>query len=115
VALSTGPTIPETVAPTTLSYGNVSRSSSKILKTTVTNKSPFAISIGSAVSGVNAADFTISGGIGSCGQSLAGNASCTISVKFKPTIVGAESATVAVSVPQDPTNPRNVNLTGNGF
>ena len=113
VALSTGPTIPETVAPLTLAYGTVSQSSSRTLKTTVTNKSPFTISIGSAVTGVNAADFTITGG--TCGPSLAANSSCTIGVKFKPTTAAAESAMLVVTVPQDPTSPHNVSLTGTGM
>jgi len=113
VALSTGATIPETVAPLTLAFGTISQSSSKTLKTTVTNKSPFAISIGSAVSGANATDFTITGG--TCGASLAGNSSCTIGVKFKPTTAAAESATLAVSVAQDPTSPHDVSLTGTGM
>jgi hypothetical protein len=112
VSFNVAGTIPETVAPITLSYGTVSQSSSKTLKTTVTNKSPFAISIGSAVSGANAADFTITGG--TCGPTLAGNSTCTIGVKFKPTTAAAESATLAVSVPQDPTSPHNVSLTGTG-
>lgn len=112
VALSTGPTIPETVAPLALAYGTVSRSSSKTLKTTVTNKSPFTISIGSAVNGANAADFTITGG--TCGPTLVGNSSCTIGVKFKPTTTAGESATLAVTVPQDPTSPHNVSLAGTG-
>jgi hypothetical protein len=113
LALSTGPTIPETVAPVTLPYGTVLQTSSRTLKTTVTNRSPFTISIGSAVSGTNAADFTITGG--TCGPTLSGNSSCTIGVTFKPTIAAAESATLAVSVPQDPTSPHNVSLTGTGM
>jgi hypothetical protein len=112
IAISTGPTIPETVAPLKLAYGTVSRTSSKTLKTTVANKSQFTISIGSSISGANAPDFTISGG--TCGPSLAGNASCTIGVKFKPATTTSESATLSVSVPQDPTSPRQVTLTGTG-
>jgi alpha-L-arabinofuranosidase len=113
VAFTVAGTIPESVTPLTLSYGTVSQSSSKTLKATVTNKSPFTISIGSALSGANAADFTITGGI--CGASLAGNSSCTIGVKFKPTTTTTESATMAVSVPQDPTSPHDVKLTGTGM
>jgi hypothetical protein len=112
VALSAGPTVPETIAPLALAYGIVSRSSSKTLKTTVTNKSPFTISVGSAISGANAADFTITGG--TCGPTLVGNSSCTIGVKFSPTITAGESATLAVTVPQDGTSPHSVSLTGTG-
>jgi streptogramin lyase/pimeloyl-ACP methyl ester carboxylesterase len=113
VAFTVAGTIPETVAPVTLSYGTVSRSSSKTLKTTVTNKSPFTISIGSAVSGANASDFTIAGG--TCGSTLTGNLSCTVGVKFKPTTTTAESATLTVSIVQDPTGPHNVSMTGTGL
>jgi Cep192 domain 4 len=112
VALSTDATIPGTVLPTTLSYSTVSEASSKTLKATVKNYSPYTISIGSAVSGANASDFTITGG--TCGRSLGGNSSCTIAVTSKPTTAAAESATLTVTVPRDPTSPHNVNLTGPG-
>jgi len=111
VALS-AQTVPETISPLALAYGTVSRASSKTLKTTVTNKSPFTISISSSLSGADASDFTITGG--TCGATLAGNSSCTIGVKFKPTTTAAESAAVAVSVAQDPTSPHAVSLTGTG-
>jgi hypothetical protein len=112
VAFTVAGTIPETVSPISLSYGTVSRSSSKLGKTTVTNKSPFTISIGSSLSGANAGDFTITGG--TCGSSLVGNSSCTIGVTFKPTTTSSESATLSVAIPQDPTSPHLVQLTGTG-
>ena len=112
IGLSTGPTIPDTVTPATLSYGTVSQTSSKTLKATITNYSPFTLSVGSSLSGANAPDFTITGG--TCGPSLTGNASCTIGVKFKPTTTSSESATLTVTIPQDPTSPRQVALTGTG-
>jgi hypothetical protein len=43
-----------------------------------------------------------------------GNSSCTIGVKFKPATTAGESATLAVTVPQDGTSPHNVSLTGTG-
>ena len=112
IALSTLSTIPETIAPLKLSYGTVSRTSSKTLKTTITNKSPFTLSIGSSISGPNAPDFTNSGS--TCSSSLAGNTSCTIGVKFKPTTTTSESATLTATIPQDPTSPRPVTLAGTG-
>jgi hypothetical protein len=111
VAFLVSGTIPETVAPLTLSYGTVSQSSSKALQTTVTNKSSLTISITSSISGANASDFSI---IGGCGPTLAGNSSCPVVVLFKPTASGARSASLAVSVAQDPTSPHNVSLTGSG-
>jgi hypothetical protein len=108
----TATTVPDTVLPTTLAYGVVSHTTSKTLKATVTNYSPFAISVGSGVSGANAGDFTDAGG--TCGAMLGGNSSCTIAVTFKPTTTSSESATLAVSVGSDPTSPHNVSLTGTG-
>jgi len=105
-------TIPETVTPLNLSYGSVSQTSSKTLTETEINKSPFPISTSSSTSGPNAADFTIVGG--TCTGTLLANSSCTVKVKFKPTSANAESATLTVKVPQDPTSPRNINLTGTG-
>lgn len=112
VALSTGPTIPDTALPTTLSYGTVSHTSSKTLKATVTNYSPYTLSIGSAVSGANAADFTISRV--TCGAMLNGSSSCTVAVTFKPTTLTTESATLGVTVGNDPASPHNVSLIGTG-
>ena len=113
VALSTGPTIPASVTPATLLYGTVSRTSSRTLTATVTNKSPFTLSIGSAVSGLDAGDFTITGG-GTCGSTLAGNSSCTVAVKFKPTKTTTETATLAETVSSDPVSPHKVTLKGSG-
>jgi hypothetical protein len=113
VAFNVAGTIPETISPQTLSYGTVSRSSAKTLKTTIGNKSPFTISISSSISGANAGDFTNTGG-GTCGASLAGNLSCTIAVKFKPTTTTTETGTLTIVIPQDPTSPRSVHLTGTG-
>ena len=113
VSFNVAGTIPELVTPLNLSYGSVSQSSSKTLKEIIVNKSPFSISTSGSVSGPNAADFTIAGG--TCTGTLAANSSCTIAVKFQPTSASAESATLAVNVPQDPTSPHNINLTGTGL
>jgi hypothetical protein len=61
-------------------------------------------------SGLNAGDFNQSN---PCAKSLAPGASCTITIKFTPSIVGAESAYVMIS---DNANgsPHNVYLTGVG-
>ena len=117
VALSTGPTIPDTVLPATVLYGSVYVAPSKPAKTkniTVTDLSPFALttSIGS-IGGANAADFAVTGG--TCSGTLAGNSSCTYAVTFKPSAKIVETANVAVSVSNDPTSPHNVNLTGTGI
>ena len=49
------------------------------------------------------------------GPSLAGNSSCAIVVKFNPTTAVPEGATLTVGVPQEPTSPVNVTVTGTGM
>jgi hypothetical protein len=55
-------------------------------------------------------------GAGTCGATLAGGgASCTYTMTFTPSIVGAEGATLAVSAgSSDTASPHNVTLTGTG-
>ena len=113
VTLTTAATIPDLVTPVTLSYGTVSETKSKTLKATVTNYSPFSLSISSSITGPNASDFT-QAATGTCGASLSGNSSCTIAVTFKPTTTFSETATLQVNVGNDPNNPHSVSLTGAG-
>ena len=55
VALSTGPTIPETIAPVTLAYGTLTaRTPTKTKDVTITNMSGFPLSVGESFSGPNA-------------------------------------------------------------
>jgi hypothetical protein len=114
VALSTGPTIPETIAPVTLAYGTLTaRTPTKTKDVTITNKSGFPLSVGESFSGTNATDFTVSGG--TCGNTAPANSTCTIAVTFTPTAGGSsESASMAVTVSSDPTSPHNIALTGTG-
>jgi trimeric autotransporter adhesin len=113
VAISTGPTVPATVTPTSLSYGTLT-TTSKTLNATVTNLSPFSLTLSENISGTNAGDFTVTGG--ACGAAASPNSSCTIAVTFTPTVGGgtAESGSMAVTVSSDPTSPHNISLTGTG-
>ncbi len=112
IAISTGPTIPATVAPTSIAYGTLTKAS-KTLNATVTNLSGFSLPLGESFSGANSSDFAVAGG--TCGTSTAPHSSCTIAVKFTPTAGGAaESATMTVTVASDPTSPHNIGLTGTG-
>ena len=114
VAISTGPTIPATVAPATLAYGTLtSKVPSKTLKTTVTNLSGFSLPLSESISGANATDFAVTGG--TCTATASPKSSCTVAVTFTPTGGGsAESASMAVTVGSDPTSPHNISLTGTG-
>jgi hypothetical protein len=78
---------------------------------TLTNKGSTALSItGISLTGTNSGDFTKSS---TCGTSLAGGASCTLSVRFSPKAVGARSASLTIR-DADPTSPQKVGLYGTG-
>src|SRR6202021_3621106 len=80
IALSTGPTIPATVLPASLAFGNVAQSASKTLSLVkVTNLSPFTLTLSNGISGPNRADFRVAPG-GIC----AGNTVSPISGPFTP-------------------------------
>jgi len=112
VAISTGPTIPATVTPTSIAYGTL-KTTPKSLNATVTNLSGFPLALSESFSGANARDFTVAGG--TCGAMAAAHSSCTIAVKFTPSGGGsAETASMAVSVANDPTSPHSISLTGTG-
>jgi sugar lactone lactonase YvrE len=110
VALSTGPTIPATVTPTTQAFGNVAQSATKTLSTLkVTNLSPFTLTVSQGITGPNATDFGVA-----AGETCAGNTVCLIPVSFTPSAETAESATLTLSIDQDPTSPHSIALTGTG-
>jgi hypothetical protein len=78
---------------------------------TLTNNGTAALTIsGITVSGTNASDFAQTN---TCGSSLAANASCTVSVTFKPTVAGTRSANVTVTS-NAPNSPQSVALSGTG-
>jgi hypothetical protein len=69
--------------------------------------------VSESITGTNFADFAVTGG--TCTSTLAGSgASCTYLLKFTPSIVGAESATLGVSAVGDTASPHNVSLGGTG-
>jgi hypothetical protein len=113
VAFNALTTIPETVLPAKLTYGNVAEGAPKTLNATVTNNAGAPITLGAGVSGPNAADFALSGG--TCGATLAGLSSCTYAVTFTPATEAAETASLSITVAEDPTSPRIVALAGAGI
>jgi trimeric autotransporter adhesin len=114
IALSTGPTIPATVTPVTLAYGTLTaKTSPKTRDVTVTNLSGFPLSVSESFSGTNASDFAVTGG--TCDGTAPADSSCTIAVTFTPTDGPTpESASMAVSVGNDPSSPYGISLTGTG-
>ncbi len=63
------------------------------------------------VSGTNAGDFAIASN--TCGASLAGSASCTVSITFKPTATGSRTATLTFTDAAG-NSPQTVALSGTG-
>jgi hypothetical protein len=96
-SLSGAVVAPATLTPGSVSIGNVPvKTASSAASFTLFNNEEGALSISKITfTGTNASDFSQTGG--TCGSSLSGRASCTISVTFTPSATGAESATLTVS------------------
>jgi hypothetical protein len=108
----TGVSQPFTVAPGSLPFGNVTVGVvSGVMTSTVTNTGSGALPITSIVlGGNNPGQFSQSN---NCGSSVSPGNSCTISVTFKPTVLGAKSATVSVNAGGG-AGTRTVALSGTG-
>lgn len=78
---------------------------------TLINLSATAVSISAInITGTDAADFLEAN---DCSKSVAGNGSCTINVRFKPTATGARSAALSVMV-NGGGSPQTILLYGTG-
>ncbi len=105
--------VPVRVVPASIAFGTVADGHSSASRTVTVINDGGAASLSELVSGPNSGDFTVTGG--TCGATLAGaGASCTYTLKFTPSIVGPESATLGVSAAGDAASPHNVMLTGAG-
>jgi hypothetical protein len=95
-------------SPSSLSFGNVAVGSASGAQTvTVSNPGSTAASISSvSISGTFSQTNT-------CGSSIAAGGSCTVSVKFAPTVAGAASGTLSVAS-SAPGSPLTVALSGTG-
>jgi probable HAF family extracellular repeat protein len=100
-----------TLAPRSLAFGNQPLNTVSAAKpVTVTNTGAKAAAITSvALTGAAAGQFTQTN---NCGKSLAGHATCTIALTFKPTSQGAKTATLSVNGGGG--GLRVVNLSGTG-
>ena len=97
VALSgTGGTSSYTVSPTSLAFGSITKNTvSAAQSVTVMNGGSAALPITSiALEGTNRSQFKQTN---TCGGSVPGGSSCTISVKFAPTSAGSKTATLNVT------------------
>lgn len=112
----TGATLSASLTPTSFNFGSsVVGTPTATQLFTYLNTGTGSVTIGvESIGGTNAGDFPF-GGVGTCGngQVLASGSSCTASVKFSPTVVGARSATLSIT---DNTSgsPHLVTMTGTG-
>ena len=95
-------------------FGNVLVKTSSAAQTaTMTNSGTSAITMGT-ISLTDATNYTISANTcPASGSTLAGGASCTISVKFNPASTGFKRAAVIIN-DSDPSSPQLVGLAGTG-
>jgi subtilisin family serine protease len=102
-----------TLSPTSLSFGTVVIGNTSAVQTvTLKNTGAATLTITAiAVTGTNSGDFHETAT--TCGSSLAVNASCTISVDFKPTASGARSANISIT-DNASGSPHKVPLSGTG-
>jgi hypothetical protein len=102
-----------TLSPTSLSFGNQSlNTTSGTKKVTLSSTGTVNLAIASITfTGTNPGDFAQTN---NCPSTMAPGASCTISVTFTPSVLGAESATLNVN--DDAANsPQTVALSGTGL
>jgi len=100
------------ISPTSTSFGTwpVGGTSGSTVFTVQNTGDEASGSVTSSLGGLNQADFAISGT--SCGGSLAGGATCTVSVRFVPTASGGRNATLNVSA--SPGGSASASLSGSG-
>ena len=110
VGTGTSPAV--TLSPTSLTFSvQILQTTSAAKSITLRNSGNATLTIsGITITGTNASDFTRTT---TCGSTLAANATCTISVTFRPTATGARSASISIS-DNAPGNPHLVPLTGTG-
>jgi len=75
------------------------------------NAAPMSITTPGAIGGANAGDFSITGGTCVGLNPVPGSSNCTYTVTFKPSLVGAETATLSVT---DSDGTQTVTLKGTG-
>ena len=100
---------PVSVSPLSVSYGAVTVGSKKSNTVILTNDQKTTLAITSiTVGGTNASDFSASS---NCGTSRKAGWDCTITATFKPTTIGARTATLSI---KDAVGIQTVQLSGTG-
>ena len=98
-----------------LAFGNqLVKTTSTAKSVTVKNTGTAAITMG-AITLTDTTDYTISANTcPASGKTLAGGATCTISVTFNPTTTGAKRGSVVIN-DSDPSTPQLIGLSGTGI
>jgi hypothetical protein len=101
-----------------MAFGSVKAKATSAQTVLVSNTGNTPLNItNTAITGTNAADFTIDPTTTSCnfaaGNALAGGQSCKVGIIFKPAVAGARSATLSL-LDNTVTNVNNVALSGTG-
>ena len=113
IPLSGACTSDVSVSPTTLAFGSIAPSTTKVLDVTVSNVGKIAsLTVSTAISGSGAAEFSVLTTGNTCGTGVAPGKTCTLPVQFKPAAAASYSATLTVTTNggQNPT----VTLSGTG-
>jgi len=97
-----------TTSKSSLVFGSVKFGAKQVKSFSVTNHQTQPVALSESIGGINAADFSITGG--SCAATLAARTECAIIVTFTPGALGTESATLMVSDSPDPLSPYTVTL-----
>jgi len=99
-----------TLSPSTLAFGNqVINTTSTVHNATLTASGGTVSGISVSITGTNAGDFAQTN---NCPSSLPAGQSCTISVTYTPSVLGAESASLTVN---DSAGTQSASLTGTGI
>jgi predicted dienelactone hydrolase len=100
------------IVPANLDFGIVKTTRTKSLTTILTNTGGSALSIASiTVAGTNPAEFSIS--TNTCGLSVAANASCNLTITFKPVATATYNALLTIT-DSSADSPQQVTLAGRG-
>ncbi|MBZ5615767.1 MAG: choice-of-anchor D domain-containing protein [Acidobacteriia bacterium] len=101
------------LSPVSLNFGTVAVSTTSAAKSvTVTNVGTTAVTFtGFSIGGTNPGDYLLSGK--TCGTSLAGGGSCTVTLQFKPTATGTRKGMLRVA-DNGGGSPQTASLTGVG-
>jgi len=110
--VSTSPASSATLSATSLTFSSTGVGSSSATQTiTLTNSGTASMTLsGVSITGTNASSFSETN---TCGSTLAANASCTVTVTFKPAATGALTAVVSFA-DSTANSPQTVALSGTG-